>query len=170
MNVALAALGATIHVESVRGKRTIPMAAFHRLPGAMPQVDTELKADELITHVELPASPFAKNSWYLKARDRQSYAFALVSVAAGLEMEGQTIKSAGLALGGVALKPWRSAQAEAALKGAPATPATFAKAADAALAGAKGYRDNAFKIELAKRCIVSALTRAAAGTTTGVAA
>jgi xanthine dehydrogenase YagS FAD-binding subunit len=169
MNVALAALGATIHVESARGKRAIPISSFHRLPGSTPQVDTDLKADELITHVELPPSPFARNSWYLKARDRQSYAFALVSVAAGLEINGTTIKSACLALGGVALKPWRSAEAERSLAGVAPSPEAFAKAAGLALAGARGYAYNTFKIELARRSIVGALTRAA-GTTTGVEA
>jgi xanthine dehydrogenase YagS FAD-binding subunit len=170
MNVALAALGATVHVESTRGQRLIPLSEFHRLPGSTPNLDTNLKPDELITAVELPAARFSKHSWYLKVRDRQSYAFALVSVAAGLEMEGDTIRSAGLALGGVAHKPWRSLEAEKALAGAPATPESFRKAADLALAGAKGYEHNAFKIELAKRSIVRALTLAARGTTAGAEA
>ena len=126
-------------------------------------MDTNLKPDELIVGVTLPAAKFAKNSWYLKARDRQSYAFALVSVAAGLEMDGSTIKSAGLALGGVAHKPWHSPEAEHALVGQPANEETFKKAAGLALAGAKGYEHNAFKVELARNCIVRALTIAAAG-------
>ena len=163
MNVALAALNATIHVQGPKGKRTISIADFHRLPGATPNIDTNLKPDELIIAVELPASKFAKNSYYLKVRDRQSYAFALVSVAAGLELDGNTIRSAGLALGGVAHKPWRSAEAEKALTGAPATPETFRKAADLALAGAHPQTHNAFKIELAKQSIVRALTLAAQG-------
>jgi xanthine dehydrogenase YagS FAD-binding subunit len=171
MNVALAALGATIHVVGPRNvKRSIPIAEFHRLPGATPQLDTTLKPDELITHVELPTPVFAKNSWYLKVRDRQSYAFALVSVAAALEMQDGTIKSAGLALGGVAHRPWRSIEAEKSLAGASATPEAFGKAADLALSGAKGYEHNAFKIEMAKQSIMRALTLAASGTVHGVKA
>jgi xanthine dehydrogenase YagS FAD-binding subunit len=163
MNVALAALNATIHVQGPRGKRTIAIADFHRLPGNTPHLETNLKLDELITAVELPAPKFAKNVWYLKVRDRQSYAFALVSVAAGLELDGGTIKSAGLALGGVAHKPWRSVEAERSLVGATAGPESFKKAADLALAGARPYEHNAFKIELAKQSIVRALTLAAQG-------
>ncbi len=167
MNVALAALGATIHVQGTRGKRSIPIADFHRLPATTPQLDTTLKSDELITHVELPAPVFAKNSWYLKVRDRQSYAFALVSVAAGLEMNGSSIKSAGLALGGVAHKPWRIAAAEKSLAGATPGLEAFRKAADLTLAGAKGYEHNTFKIEMAKQAIVRALTLAVNGTNKG---
>jgi xanthine dehydrogenase YagS FAD-binding subunit len=167
MNVALAALNATIHVESRRGKRAIPISEFHRLPGATPQLDTTLHPDELITAVELPAPAFAANSWYLKVRDRQSYAFALVSVAAGLEMSGGTIKSAGLALGGVAHKPWQSTEAERSLAGATPSRDAFSKAADLALRGAKGYEHNAFKIEMAKQSIVRALTLAAHGSQAG---
>jgi xanthine dehydrogenase YagS FAD-binding subunit len=163
MNVALAALNATIHVQGPKGKRSIAMRDFHLLPGATPHIETALKPDELITSVELPPSKFAQHSYYLKVRDRQSYAFALVSVAAGLELDGTTIKSAGLALGGVAPKPWRSAEAEQALIGAPATAETFRKAADLAVAGAKPQKYNAFKIELAKTSIVRALTLAAQG-------
>ncbi|NYF52044.1 FAD binding domain-containing protein [Tunturiibacter gelidoferens] len=163
MNVALAALNATIHAQGPKGKRTIPLADFHRLPGNTPHLETNLKPDELIIAVELPAPKFAKNSWYLKVRDRQSYAFALVSVAAGLELEGGTIKSAGLALGGVAHKPWRSVEAERSLIGATTGPESFKKAADLALAGARPYEHNAFKIELAKQSIVRALTLAAQG-------
>lgn len=171
MNVALAALGATIHVVGPRNvKRSIPIAEFHRLPGATPQLDTALKPNELITHVELPASIYAKNSWYLKVRDRQSYAFALVSVAAALEIEDGTIKSAGLALGGVAHKPWRSIEAEKSLAGASATSEAFGNAADLALKGARGYEHNAFKIEMAKQSVVRALTLAASGTGRGVQA
>ena len=170
MNVALAALGATVHVQSPKGKRAIPIAEFHRLPGSTPQIDTNLRLDELITSVELPASPFANNSWYLKVRDRQSYAFALVSVAAALEMDGSAIKSARLALGGVAHKPWRSVEAEKSLAGAPATRASFQRAADLALAGAKGYEHNEFKIQLAKQSVVRAFTLAARGTLAGAEA
>lgn len=163
MSVAMAALGATVHVEGASGKRAIPFADFHRLPGNTPQMDTNLKPGELITAVELPPAKFAKNSWYLKVRDRQSYAFALVAVAAGLEMSGNTIRSAGVALGGVAHKPWRSPEAEKALAGATAGPDAFKKAADLAVAGAKAYEHNGFKIELAKQSIVRALMLAAHG-------
>lgn len=170
MNVALAALDAKVVVQGPHGKRTIPFAEFHRLPGSTPSIDTTLKPDELILTVTLPAAKFAANSYYLKARDRNSYAFALISVAAGLEMSGGTIKSAGLALGGVALKPWRSLEAERSLAGATPGPEAFRKAADLALAGSKTYEHNAFKIELAKQGIVRALTVAAAGTRAGVQA
>jgi xanthine dehydrogenase YagS FAD-binding subunit len=163
MNVALYALGATVEVQGPKGKRMIPIGEFHRLPGKSPEMDTNLRPDELIIAVTVPAAKFAKNFWYLKVRDRQSYAFALVSIAAGLEMDGSTIRSAGLALGGVAHKPWRSAEAEHALAGQPATPETFRKAADLALFGARGYEHNNFKIELAKQNVVRALTVAAKG-------
>src|SRR5271170_5784400 len=143
MSVALAALNATIHVTGPKGKRTIAIADFHRLPGTTPQLDTNLKPDELITAVELPAPKFAKHSYYLKVRDRHSYAFALVSVAAGLEMDGNTIRSAGLALGGVAHKPWRSADAEKALIGATAGPEAFQRAANFAVSGANPTEHNA---------------------------
>jgi xanthine dehydrogenase YagS FAD-binding subunit len=163
MNVALAALNATIHVTGPKGKRTIAFADFHRLPGNTPQLDTNLKPDELITAVELPAPKFAKHSYYLKVRDRQSYAFALVSVAAGLEISGNTIQSAGLALGGVAPKPWRSLDVEKFLVGTVVSPDAFKKAAEFAVAGAVPSEHNAFKIELAKQSIVRALTLAAQG-------
>ncbi len=165
MSVAMSALNATVAIQGPKGKRSIPVREFHRLPGDDPTRDTELRPDELIMAVTLPAesAKFSKNSWYLKARDRQSYAFALVSVAAGLELEGDTIKSAGLTLGGVAHKPWHSPEAEHALIGKPATEATFKQAADIALRGAKGYKDNAFKLQLAKNCITRALTQATNG-------
>jgi xanthine dehydrogenase YagS FAD-binding subunit len=163
MSVALYALNAKVEVRSPNGKRSIPVRDFHRLVGTTPSIDTNLKPDELIVAVTLPDARFAKNFWYLKARDRQSYAFALVSVATGLEMDGNTIKSAGLSLGGVAHKPWHSPEAEYALIGKPATVETFEKAADLALKGAKGYANNTFKIELAKQCVVRALTTAAKG-------
>ncbi|AFL88244.1 aerobic-type carbon monoxide dehydrogenase, middle subunit CoxM/CutM-like protein [Terriglobus roseus DSM 18391] len=166
MNVALAALHAVVEISGPKGKRTMPVREFHRLVGKTPQLDTNLQHDELITGVHLPASAakFAANSYYLKARDRQSYAFALVSVAAGLEMDGGSIKSVALALGGVAHKPWTSEAAEKAMIGKPATEETFKAAAAAAMQGAKGYEHNAFKIELAKSCIVRAFTLAAQGT------
>ena len=163
MNVAMAALDATVQVQGPKGKRSIPFADFHRLPGTTPQIDTNLKPDELIVAVTLPKARFAANSHYLKARDRNSYAFALISVAAGLEMSGGSIKSAGLALGGVALKPWRSLDAEKSLAGQAPSPEVFAKAASLALAGAHGYEHNAFKIEMAKQGIVRALTVASTG-------
>jgi xanthine dehydrogenase YagS FAD-binding subunit len=170
MNVALAALGATVHIQNSKGKHSMPISAFHRLPGSTPQLDTNLQPDELIVAVELSAPLFAKNSSYLKVRDRQSYAFALVSVAAGLEMDGDTIKSAGLALGGVAHKPWRSLEAEQSMAGATPSRQSFEKAADLVLFRAKGYEHNGFKIQLAKQSIVRALTVAARGTNAGVEA
>lgn len=163
MNVAMAALGATVEVQSAKARRSIRFSDFHRLPGSTPHVDTTLRPDELITGVVLPPSPFAHNSYYLKIRERNSYAFALVSVAAGLEMDGGTIKSAGLALGGVAHKPWRSAEAEKSLVGAAPGVEAYRKAAELALAGAKGYEHNNFKIEMAKQAIVRALDTAQKG-------
>jgi xanthine dehydrogenase YagS FAD-binding subunit len=164
MCVAMAALQAKVEVEGRSGKRTIPFAEFHRLPGNDPSRDTTLREGELITAVTLPPSRFAKNAFYLKARDRNSYAFALISVAAGLEMEGQTIRSAGLAMGGVAHKPWRIPEAEQALAGKTASAVNFANAADILLHGAHGYEHNQFKIELAKQGVVRALNLAAQGT------
>lgn len=159
--VALAALEATVHVRGVDGKpRAIPFAEFHRLPGDQPQRDNNLAHGELIEGIELPASPFAKHYHYLKVRDRASYAFALVSVAAALELDGDKIKQVRLAMGGVAHKPWRAAKAEAALAGKMATAENFAAAAEAELADAKPLEDNAFKIPLGKSAIVRALTRA----------
>lgn len=163
MCVAMAALQAKVEVESRGGKRTIPFAEFHRLPGADPSQETTLKDGELITAVTLPPARFAKNAFYLKARDRNSYAFALISVAAGLEMEGSTIRSVGLAMGGVAHKPWRVPEAEQVLIGKTASPETFAHAANILLRGAHGYEHNRFKIELAKQGVVRALTVAAQG-------
>ncbi|CBS89496.1 FAD binding domain-containing protein [Azospirillum lipoferum] len=161
MCVALAALDATVRVSGPKGERTIPFADFHRLPGDTPQIDSSLAADELITAIDLPAHGFAEHSTYLKVRDRASYAFALVSVAAALEMDGQTIRSARLALGGVAHKPWRDPAAEAELAGKPASLETFAEAARVLLRDAKGHSHNAFKIGLAGRAIVRALAEAA---------
>ncbi|HTH52630.1 MAG TPA: xanthine dehydrogenase family protein subunit M [Edaphobacter sp.] len=163
MNVALAALDATIHVQGPKGKRAIAIHDFHLLPGNTPHIETTLRPDELITAVELPPSKFAGHSYYLKVRDRQSYSFALVSVAAALELDGSTIRSGALALGGVAHKPWRSPEAEHILAGAPATEATFRRAAEAALTTAVPRQHNAFKVELAKISIVRALTTAAKG-------
>jgi xanthine dehydrogenase YagS FAD-binding subunit len=164
MCVALAALDARVLATGPDGERSIPFAVFHRLPGDRPELDTNLRADEIITAVELPAKGFAKNYTYLKIRDRLSYAFALVSVAVGLEIEGGTIKEARLALGGVAHKPWRDRAAEDALAGAPATRETFARAAAVVLREARGFGHNDFKIALARRGVVRALAQAAAGT------
>jgi xanthine dehydrogenase YagS FAD-binding subunit len=162
--IALAVLEATVHVTGPRGDRTIAFSEFHRLPGDTPQHETNLERDELITAVELPPQGFAANHTYIKIRDRLSYAFALVSVAVGLELDGGTIRQGRFALGGVAHKPWRNGKAEAALVGQPASAATFRHAADVVLADAKGYRDNTFKIDLARRAIVRALSQAARGT------
>jgi xanthine dehydrogenase YagS FAD-binding subunit len=157
MCVALAALGATVHLRSARGERRVPMTDLHRLPGEQPDLETTLEPGDLITAVELPALPMAARSTYRKVRDRASYAFALISVAAAIDLEGDTIRDVRLALGGVAHKPWRASKAEAALKGQRATAESFRAAADAELAGAAPLRDNAFKVELAKRTIVAVL-------------
>ena len=160
MCVALAALEARVNVAGPNGERAIAFSDFHRLPGDSPHLDTNLHPDEIVTAVELPAQGFAKNYSYLKIRDRLSYAFALVSVAAAMELEGGTIKEARLALGGVAHKPWRDPAAEAALREQPANEASFTHAADILLRDARGFAHNAFKIELARRSIVRALTLA----------
>jgi xanthine dehydrogenase YagS FAD-binding subunit len=164
MCVALAALGAKVHVAGPAGARAIAFSDFHRLPGNTPQRDTNLQPNEIVTAVELPARGFAANYSYLKIRDRLSYAFALVSVATGLELEAGTIKDARLALGGVAHKPWRDPSVEAALRGQAANQSNFTRAADLMLRDAKGFEHNAFKIDLARRAILRALTQAAAGT------
>jgi xanthine dehydrogenase YagS FAD-binding subunit len=164
MCVALAALEATVHVTGSAGERKIAFSDFHRLPGNTPQRDTNLDRDEIVTSVELPAQGFATHYTYLKLRDRLSYAFALVSVAVALRLDSGTIKEARLVLGGVAHKPWRDTAAEAALHGKAADRDTFSQAADLLLRDAKGYAHNSFKINLAQRAIVRALTQAAAGT------
>ena len=164
MCVALAVLEAKVRVAGLQGERVIAFSDFHRLPGNAPERDTNLAADEIITAVELPANGFAKNHTYLKIRDRLSYAFALVSVAAALELDGNTIKEARLALGGVAHKPWRDPSVEAAMRGQPAKRETCMQAADGLLRDAKGHAHNAFKIELARRATMRALTQAAQGT------
>jgi xanthine dehydrogenase YagS FAD-binding subunit len=157
MCVALAALGAVVHLRSSRGERTLPLTDLHRLPEDHPEIETMLDPGELITAVALPALPFAARSTYRKVRDRASYAFALVSVAAALELEGDTIKDVRLALGGVAPKPWRAWKAETALRGRPATAETFRVAAEMELADARPLRDNSFKVELVARTIVAVL-------------
>lgn len=165
MCIALAALEAVVRVEGPQGARTIPFADFHRLPGDTPQLDTNLKRDELITAIDLPATAtvFSPHSYYLKVRDRASYAFALVSVAAALEIRNGVIQQARVAMGGVAHKPWRTTAAEQVLKGQRAGEAIFRRAADAAMQGAVGTEHNRFKIELGRRAIVRALTIAANG-------
>ena len=159
MCVALAALDAVVHIEGPKGQRQVKLTELHGLPGDAPDVETVLSAGELITAVEIPALPFATRSLYRKVRDRASYAFALVSVAAGLELDqrGETVTAARLALGGVAHKPWRATLAEGVLRGAPATQDTFRMAADAELKQAVGRTHNSFKIDLARRVIIDAL-------------
>ncbi|MGF1512245.1 MAG: FAD binding domain-containing protein [Elainellaceae cyanobacterium] len=164
MCVALAALDAVVQVSGPEGQRPIPATEFHRLPGDTPQIETNLQPGELITAVDLPANSFARTSHYLKTRDRNSYAFALVSVAAALEVQGGTISEARLALGGVAHRPWRATAAEEFLVGRSPSESAFQQAADAALAGAKTYEHNAFKVELGKRAIVRALSTIAPST------
>ena len=166
MCVALRALDAVVHVQSSSGKREIPFAEFHRLPEDRPEIDNTLRPGELITHIGVPqADRFIDHSAYIKVRDRLSYAFALVSVAAALDLDaGGAIKAARIALGGVAHKPWRVEAAEERLVGQPAGEAAFGAAADAILQGARGYGHNDFKLALAKNAIVQALTTAARGT------
>jgi xanthine dehydrogenase YagS FAD-binding subunit len=161
---ALYALDAVVRVSRANDaggrERTIPINDFHRLPGDTPEKDNNLQHGELIVAIELPKSNFAKNSYYLKVRDRASYAFALVAVAAALELDGGTIRQARVVLGGVAHKPWRSREAEAALAGKPVSEESFRRAAEAALQGAKPLAHNAYKVELGKRAVVRALMRA----------
>jgi xanthine dehydrogenase YagS FAD-binding subunit len=164
MCVALAALDATVHVVGPEGERAIAMTDFHRLPGDTPERDTNLGANEIVTAIALPARSFRTHYTYLKIRDRLSYAFALVAVAAALEIEGGIIREARLALGGVAHKPWRDPEAEAVLVGQSAERNTFAKAASVVLRDAKGFGHNDFKIDLARRTIIRALDQAAQGT------
>ena len=169
MCVALAALDAVIRVEGPNGAREIPIVDFHRLPGDTPEIDTNLRPDELIVAVDLPSSAFAKRSRYLKIRDRAQYAFALISVAAALDLKNGRINSARLALGGVSHKPWRSMDAEKVLTGAQAGAQTFKAAAEAALKDARPQTHNAFKVELAKRAIVRILNEVVSGKTGGAA-
>jgi len=158
MCVAMAALGAVIHVQGVKGTRVIPFSEFYLLPGETPQIEHNLKPGELITHVELPAIPYASKSHYLKVRDRQSYEFALTSAAVVMNIQNGKIQNAHIALGGVGTIPWRAISAEKVLTGAVANQQNYRTAAEAALSQAKGYGDNTFKIELAKRTLVRALT------------
>jgi xanthine dehydrogenase YagS FAD-binding subunit len=162
MCVALAALDAIVHLEGPQGRRHLKLVDLHRLPGDTPDIETELRAGELITAVAIPALPFAMRSTYRKVRDRSSYAFALVSVAAALDVDDKgNVRDVRLALGGVAHKPWRAAAAEQALRGAPASEENFRRAAEAELKDAVGLAGNAFKIELAKRVIVNTLQKLA---------
>lgn len=165
MCVALRALDAVVHVQSSSGKRQIPFADFHRLPEDRPDIDNTLQPGELITHIAVPqADRFIDHSAYIKVRDRLSYAFALVSVAAAFDLDGGAIKAARIALGGVAHKPWRIEAAEESLVGQAAGEAAFSAAADVILQGARGYGQNDFKLSLAKNAIVQALSTAARGT------
>ena len=163
MCVALAALEAIVHVHGPQGERQIAFADFHRLPGDTPQYDNQLKTGELITGIELPAVTFDRHVSYVKVRDRASYAFALISVAAALDVKDGSIHDVRVALGGVAHKPWRQAAAEDAVRGQPANAQTYAALASHLLAGTQPLSQNAFKIELAHRAIVRALTTAAEG-------
>ncbi len=163
MCVAMAALDATVRVQSSSGERSIPLVDFHRLPGDTPNVDTNLANGELITSVDLPPAPFARRSVYRKVRDRASYAFALVSVAAALELEDGVIRQVRVALGGVAHKPWRAVTAETFLLGKRCDQETLRQAAALELEPAQGFEHNRFKIELAKRTIVSTLAELAGG-------
>jgi xanthine dehydrogenase YagS FAD-binding subunit len=158
MAVALMALDAVVQVKGPNGERSIPMMEFYRLPGNTPQLETNLRPGELITAIDLPASPATARSHYLKVRDRNSYAFALVSVAAIVDMDGDVVRRARISLGGVAPRPWRVPEAERALVGRKAEEPAFRAAAEILVRGAKVYRDNAFKVELARRSVVRALS------------
>jgi xanthine dehydrogenase YagS FAD-binding subunit len=159
MCVALAALNATVHVSGAKGEKKISFVDFHRLPGDTPQLDNNLQTGELITAVHIPSNRFNK-SYYLKVRDRLSYAFALVSVAVALEVSDGVIKSASIAMGGVAHKPWRLTVVEKFLIGKTISQQVFTEAAEIAMEGAKTYTHNAYKIALSKAAIVEALTKA----------
>jgi xanthine dehydrogenase YagS FAD-binding subunit len=161
MAVALAAFDAIVHVAHPGGERTVAMPGLHRVPGDEPQRDTVLEPGELITAVELPASALAANSRYRKVRDRASYAFAVTSVAVALEVAGGAVADCRIAFGGLAPVPWRALRAEDALRGAPATAASFAAAADAELAAAQPLRDNAFKVKLARNLLTATLSELA---------
>ncbi len=160
MCVGLAALDAVAIIAGRKGERRMPFTEFHRLPGDNPELDNNLAKDEMIIGVEIPDNNFAKNSYYLKVRDRQSYAFALVSVAAALDISGGIIRQARLAMGGVAHKPWRLFDAEKSLIGKPASEDSFKQAAQIAMQGAKAYEYNAFKLRMAPASIVEALKHA----------
>lgn len=160
MCVALALFDAEVRTRARNGERRIPLVDFHVLPGATPQVESRLQPGELVTHVWLPSSTFSRRSAYVKVRDRASYAFALASAAVALDLDGNTVRDARVALGGVGTKPWRSREVEQALKGQPATRETFQRVAEFATNGAKTTADNAFKVALVRRTLVRALERA----------
>jgi xanthine dehydrogenase YagS FAD-binding subunit len=160
MNVALTALEATVHLKGPKGERKMKFADFHRLPGDTPEIDNNLHPGELIVGVDLPPAVFPKNVHYLKIRERTSFAFALVSVAAALELEGGTIRNARLVMGGMAHKPWRFLAAEAFLKGRPVSEDNFQQAAQIAMQGAKAYEYNQYKLRLAPNAIRQALKMA----------
>jgi len=162
MCVAMVALEAVIHVEGPKGKRTIPIADFHKLPGDTPHIENALEPGELVTFVDLPKPVAGARSVYLKLRDRASYEFALASAAVVVRVEGGHIRYARVVMGGVGTKPWRSHEAETTLMGKTANQVTFRAAAEAAMAKAKPRTDNAFKVELAKRCLVRAMRTATA--------
>jgi xanthine dehydrogenase YagS FAD-binding subunit len=162
--VALAALGAVVVVLGSDGERRVPMGELHRLPGDEPQHDTTLRQGELVTSVEVPALPFASRSAYRKVRDRASYAFALVSVAAALDLEDGTVRDVRIVLGGVAHKPWRATVAEERLRGGPATEEAFRQAAEAELAQADPLPGNEFKVPMARNTITATLRNLAGGT------
>ncbi|MBG6233620.1 xanthine dehydrogenase YagS FAD-binding subunit [Pedobacter sp. CAN_A7] len=162
MCIALVALDATVVVKGLKGERRIPFADFHRLPGDQPQLDHTLARGEMIMGLEIPANQFGSHVHYLKVRDRASYAFALISVAAAIRIDGNTIADVRLAMGGVAHKPWRLTAAEQFLKGKAATEGNFREAAKLAMSNATGYGHNNFKLKLAPNSIVEALTKAAA--------
>lgn len=155
--VALAALDASVHVHDDAGEHVVPLSEFYRLPGRTPHIENALAPNQLLTGVSIPLLPFAARSTYLKVRDREQYDFALASAAVALDAHAGVIRNARVALGGIATIPWRSPEAETALANQPATRETFTKAADAALAAARGYGENDFKIPLAKRTLVRAL-------------
>jgi xanthine dehydrogenase YagS FAD-binding subunit len=157
MAVAMVALDAIVRVLGPNGERTIPLTSFHRLPGDEPQRDTMLAHGELITAIDLPPLAFAAHSHYRKVRDRASYAFALVSVAAAIDIADGIVRDARIAFGGVAHVPWRATKAEAVLRGAPANGEVFLRAAEAELADAQPLRENAFKVPLARNTLVRTL-------------
>ena len=163
MCVALAALDAIVHLRSTNGERTVALCDLYRLPDDHPDIETVLVPGELITAVQLPPSGIAAHSTYRKVRDRSSYAFALVSVAAALELDGDMIADVRVALGGVAPKPWRAWRAEAALRGRPATEVTFLQAAEAELAEARPLHGNAFKVDLTRRTLAAVLQQLTEG-------
>jgi xanthine dehydrogenase YagS FAD-binding subunit len=161
-NVALAALDATIHVTGIKGDRAIPIAEFYTLPGNTPERETVLEAGDLVTHITIPPLPAGAKSLYLKLRDRASFEFALASAAIVVQMNGVHIEFVRIAMGGIGTRPWRCVEAERALHGKAATRENFRAAAEAALRDARPQSQNGFKIELAKRCLVHALTQATA--------